>query len=214
MQKKVMKNFLIDLDGVILNLDYDNFFWQKHIPKVYAELHKISFKDACLVTKQIFNYKRKTKDWYDIDYWSNMLNVDIKKEKEDNIEKIDIMKGAVEFLESLVKKNKNLFLITNAHEKTLKIKLKKYNIKKYFKDIICSHQLSYIKEEIQFWYILKNKLNISFKNSVLIEDTLDNLIAAHSAGLENLIYISKEESKSRIINPLTVKSLSDLSSTF
>ena len=84
----------------------------------------------------------------------------------------------------------------------------------YFKDIICSHQLSYIKEEIQFWYILKNKLNISFKNSVLIEDTLDNLIAAHSAGLENLVYISKEKSKSRIINPLTVKSLSDLSSAF
>ena len=82
MQLKVMKNFLIDLDGVILNLEYDNFFWQEHMPQVYAKIHKVSFTQAQSITRQIFNYKRKTMDWYDIDYWSNMLAIDIKKEKE------------------------------------------------------------------------------------------------------------------------------------
>ena len=214
MQLKVMKNFLIDLDGVILNLEYDNFFWQEHMPQVYAKIHKVSFTQAQSITRQIFNYKRKTMDWYDIDYWSNMLAIDIKKEKERNMEKIKLLKGAEDFLKNLSKNNKNLFLITNAHKKTLNVKMKKYDIRKYFKSIICSHELNYIKEEIQFWHILKNKLQISFEDSVLIEDTLDNLIAAQSAGLKNLVYISKKTSLSRIIDPLTTEYFSDLSSAF
>ena len=31
------KYYLIDLDGVILDTSYDNYFWQEHIPKIYAK---------------------------------------------------------------------------------------------------------------------------------------------------------------------------------
>tara|TARA_B100000949_G_scaffold230528_1_gene241181 strand:+ start:1041 stop:1685 length:645 start_codon:yes stop_codon:yes gene_type:complete len=212
MQLKVIKNFLIDLDGVILDLKYDSFFWKEHIPKIYSKLHKISYKEAQTITKQIFNYKKKTMDWYDINYWSNMLSFDVNKEKENNMERIALINGSKNFLEDLIRHDKNLYLITNAHPKTLQIKLKKYNIRKYFKSIICSHELNYIKEETQFWYILKNKLNIRFEDSVLIEDSLDNLMAAQSAGLKNLVYVSKKSPQSRIIKPVTIEYLSDLSS--
>jgi len=212
MQLKVIKNFLIDLDGVILDLKYDSFFWKEHIPKIYSKLHQISYKEAQTITKQIFNYKKKTMDWYDINYWSNMLSFDVNKEKENNMERIALINGSKNFLEDLIRHDKNLYLITNAHPKTLQIKLKKYNIRKYFKSIICSHELNYIKEETQFWYILKNKLNIRFEDSVLIEDSLDNLMAAQSAGLKNLVYVSKKSPQSRIIKPVTIEYLSDLSS--
>ena len=59
---------------------------------------------------------------------------------------------------------------------------------------------------------LKNKLNICFEDSVLIEDSLDNLMAAQSAGLKNLVYVSKKSPQSRIIKPVTIEYLSDLSS--
>ena len=80
--------------------------------------------------------------------------------------------------------------------------------------MICSHELGYIKEEIQFWHILKNKLGIDFQHTVLIEDTIDNLMAASSAGLENLVYIGEDIPLSGKTSLLSVKSLSDLSSTF
>ena len=128
------------------------------------------------------------------------------------MERIALINGSKNFLEDLIRHDKNLYLITNAHPKTLQIKLKKYNIRKYFKSIICSHELNYIKEETQFWYILKNKLNICFEDSVLIEDSLDNLMAAQSAGLKNLVYVSKKSPQSRIIKPVTIEYLSDLSS--
>ena len=216
MQLKVIKNYLIDLDGVILDIKYDTFFWGKHIPRVYSDIHNIDYAEAKTITTQLFNLKRKTKDWYDIDYWSNMLSIDIQKEKEkeDNMKLISLLDGSKKFLEKLKEQEKEPYLVTNAHRKTLNIKLKKYSLKNYFKEMICSHELGYIKEEIQFWHILKNKLGIDFQHTVLIEDTVDNLKAASSAGLENLVYIGEDIPLSGKTSLLSVKSLSDLSSTF
>ena len=55
------KYYLIDLDGVILDTSYDNYFWQKYIPRVYAQKQAIDEKDAISVTHTLFNYKKKTK---------------------------------------------------------------------------------------------------------------------------------------------------------
>ena len=72
---------LFDMDGVILDNTYDNNFWQNQIPSVLAKKRQISFEDAKRLAIQIFNYKKNSKDWYDLDYWSNMLDIDIEKQK-------------------------------------------------------------------------------------------------------------------------------------
>ncbi len=188
MDLKGLENILIDMDGVLLDTVYDNFFWQKHIPLKYAELNEMSEDQAIKITHTLFNYKRGCKDWYDLDYWSNMLKIDIEQEKlsSDMIDRIKLKDGAIEFLENY-HKNKNLFLVTNAHRKTLDIKMKKIPLTKYFKMVICSHELKYIKEEISFWFILRNKLGIDYEKSLLIEDTIDNVKSAYHAGLKSII---------------------------
>ena len=188
MDFKGLENILIDMDGVLLDTTYDNFFWQKHIPMKYAKLKSMDLDEATRITHTLFNYKKGNKDWYDIDYWSNMLGLDIEQEKlsSEMIERIKLKKGTINFLEKFYKK-KNLFLVTNAHRKTLNIKIKKFPMTKYFKMIICSHELKYIKEEIAFWFILRNKLNIDYSKSLLIEDTIDNVKSAYHAGLESII---------------------------
>ena len=72
---------LVDMDGVILDNAYDNDFWQNQIPEVIADRKGIAFDDAKKLAIQIFNYKKNTKDWYDVDYWSNMLDIDIEAQK-------------------------------------------------------------------------------------------------------------------------------------
>jgi len=215
MQLKDNQYFLIDLDGVILDTAYDNYFWQKHIPRVYADEHNISYKNAINFTHALFNYKRKTKDWYDIDYWSNMLSIDIKKEKEksENMKKISLIKGSIEILDKIKNIKKDLFLITNAHRKTLNIKMSKYELSKYFNEMICSHELGYVKEDIQFWHILKNKLNIDYKKTVLIEDTFDNIKSAFHAGIEKSVYISNNKNIKESIKPIIINTLSDLAAS-
>jgi 5'-nucleotidase len=209
------KYYLIDLDGVILDTSYDNYFWQKHIPRVYAQKKAIDEKDAVNVTHSLFNYKKKTKEWYDIVYWSNLLDIDIvhEKKKSENMSLIKLQKGSLNILERLRELNKKLFLVTNAHRKTLEIKLSKFDLSIYFDEIICSHELGYIKEDIQFWHILRNKLQVDYNDSVLIEDTFDNIRSAHHAGVGSFIYINNEKKDLGNIKPLILRSLSDLASS-
>ena len=183
-----LENILIDMDGVLLDTAYDNYFWQKHIPLKYAKLKSLSEEQAIKITHTLFNYKKRSKDWYDLDYWSNMLGLDIEQEKlsKDMLDRIQLKEGALDFLEDN-HQNKNLFLVTNAHIKTLKIKMKKIPLTKYFKMVICSHELKHVKEEIAFWFILRNKLGIDYKASLLIEDTIDNIKSAYHAGLKSIL---------------------------
>ena len=153
------------MDGVLLDTAYDNYFWQKHIPLKYAKLKSLSEEQAIKITHTLFNYKKGSKDWYDLDYWSNMLGLDIEQEKlsRDMLDRIQLKEGALDFLENN-HQNKNLFLVTNAHIKTLNIKMKKFPLAKYFKTVICSHELKHVKEEIAFWFVLRNKLGLITKN--------------------------------------------------
>ena len=126
---------------------------------------------------------------------------------------IKLKEGSMETLDILKSLGKKLYLVTNAHRKTLDIKLSKYDISKYFEDLICSHELGYIKENIQFWHLLKNKLGIEFSDTVLIEDTLDNIDSAYHAGIKNLIWINNNQDEFERLRLLRLDAFSDLAST-
>ena len=208
------KYYLIDLDGVILETSYDNYFWQEHVPKIYAKKNNISYKDGINFTHALFNYKKGSKDWYDVNYWSNILDIDIieEKKKQENMSLIRMHQGSVEVLENLNRLKKKLFLVTNAHRKTLNVKLSKFELSKYFDELICSHELGYIKENIQFWCLLRNKLGIIYEQTVLIEDTFDNISSAYHAGMSNFIYISDKEENKQNITTENMKSFAELAS--
>jgi len=196
MQLKDIEHILIDMDGVLLDTKYDNYFWQEHIPFIYSKKNNMSLKQAIKITHSLFHYKKNTKDWYDLDYWTNILDIDITKEKKkkENMDKIKLKKNVIATLENLKKKNKKLYLVTNAHKKTLEIKLSKFALNKYFEEIICSHEFNYVKEDIQFWYILRRHLNINYQKSILIEDTINNIDSAYHAGLKS-IYVNNMNGK-------------------
>ena len=37
----VIDTVLLDMDGTLLDLHFDNFFWMQHIPRVYAQTHDL-----------------------------------------------------------------------------------------------------------------------------------------------------------------------------
>ena len=184
---------LVDMDGVILDNTYDNNFWQNQIPGVISKNKNISFEDAKRLAVQIFNYKKNTKDWYDVDYLSNMLNLDIEAEKRSSIsfDRIQLYEGVTETLNKL-KDNFRLILITNAHRKTLNIKLEKYDLNPYFENMICAHELHYVKENIQLWYMLKSRFKLDYTKTLLIEDTINNIKVGLSAGISQAVYLGDE----------------------
>ncbi len=214
MIRKDIECLLVDMDGVILDNTYDNNFWQNQIPNVLSKKRNISFNDAKRLAIQIFNFKKNTKDWYDLDYWSNMLDIDIEAEKrsDESLSKIKLYDHVTETLTKL-KKSIKLILITNAHRKTLNIKLGKYDISPYFDEMICAHELHYVKEDIQLWYMLKSKFKLNFEKTILVEDTINNINVALSAGVSSAVYVGDEDFKpSEKI--LQLNSINDLLSAF
>lgn len=214
MIRKDIECLLIDMDGVVLDNTYDNNFWQNQIPSVLSKKKNISFDDAKRLAIQIFNFKKNTKDWYDLDYWSNMLGIDIEAEKrsDESLSRIRLYDNVVDTLSEL-KKHTRLILITNAHRKTLNIKLEKFNIEPYFHEMICAHELYYVKEDLQLWYMLRSKYKLNFDRTVLVEDTINNINVALSAGISSAIYVGVEEFK-QSDKILKLDSINQLLSTF
>ena len=191
---KDIECLLIDMDGVILDNAYDNDFWQNQIPEVIADSKGIGFDDAKRLAIQIFNYKKNTKDWYDVDYWSNMLDIDIEAQKrsEKSFSRISLYDGVIDTL-SVLKNKTKMILITNAHRKTLNIKLEKYNLTPYFDEMVCAHELHYVKEDIQLWYMLRSKYRLDYEKTLLVEDTINNINVGLSAGISGAIYVGDEK---------------------
>src|ERR1700687_950409 len=68
---------LLDMDGTLLDLRFDNWFWQELIPGRYAAADGLSPHDASERLKPKFRATRGTMEWYCIEYWSRELGLDI-----------------------------------------------------------------------------------------------------------------------------------------
>ena len=40
---------LLDMDGTLLDLAFDNWFWQRHVPEQYALNRGLDYAEACLL---------------------------------------------------------------------------------------------------------------------------------------------------------------------
>ena len=68
---------LLDMDGTLLDLHFDNYFWMQHLPRVYAEKHGMSEEASRDHLHGRFHAGQGTLDWYSLDYWSEQLDMDI-----------------------------------------------------------------------------------------------------------------------------------------
>ena len=124
------------------------------------------------------------------------------KKSELSVSKIKIKDGVIDVLIELKNRGMKLFLVTNAHRKTLDLKLEKYPLHKYFDEAISAHDFNYIKEDIQFWYLLRNYLNIDYNETILVEDTMTNIQSARHSKLRSLYVTPGEYSGDEWIKPI------------
>jgi len=123
-----------------------------------------------------------------------MLDIDIEAQKrsEKSFSRISLYDGVIDTL-SVLKNKTKMILITNAHRKTLNIKLEKYNLTPYFDEMVCAHELNYVKEDIQLWYMLRSKYRLDYEKTLLVEDTINNINVGLSSGISGAIYVGDEK---------------------
>lgn len=185
---------LLDMDGTILDRHFDDHFWLDHLPKRWAAQHKVSLGQAKEHLFNLFRSQERTLNWTDLDYWTDRLGMDVPQLKMEVEHLIAVHPGVVEFLLFCRQHGKKLWLVTNAHSKTLSIKMKKTKVGPYFDGIISAHDVGLPKEEEAFWGELQRFVSYDPSRTMLGEDTEANLETASAYGIAYPLYICRYSS--------------------
>ena len=186
---------LLDMDGTLLDLHYDDHFWQEHVPARYAERHGLDPATARIELMARYRQVEGTLDWYCVDYWSRELDLDIAALKREIGHLIAVHPHVVEFLGAVRTLGKRLVLVTNAHGKALALKLERTRLDVHFDAIVCAHDLGRPKEDVMFWEELRRSEPFEPAASVLVDDSLPVLRAAKRYGIGQLVAVNRPSSK-------------------
>jgi len=185
---------LLDMDGTLLDLQFDNYFWMQHVPRVYAEKFQLSEDDSREQLEQRFNANRGTLDWYSLDYWTEQLGMDLAALKRELQHMVNLRPFTTEFLTWLHASHRHVVLVTNAHPKTLNIKMDHVDITHWFDRIVVSHDLDAPKEDRQFWDRLQSLHPFDRERTLLIDDTEQVLDSAMDYGIAHLLTLLQPDS--------------------
>ncbi|MFQ5543236.1 MAG: HAD-IA family hydrolase [Nitrospiria bacterium] len=186
---------LLDMDGTILDRHFDEYFWEEYLPARYAKDNRIPLSRAKKKLSAVFKEQEKTLNWTDLYYWSGRLEMDVVSLKEELQDQVRIHSGVETFLQFLLDEKKDVSLVTNAHPKTVQIKLEQTLLLPYFRTILCSSDIGMPKEEFSFWRDAAEVLGFDKKRTLFIDDTEDVLHAAHAFGVKHILQKSHASSQ-------------------
>lgn len=186
---------LLDMDGTLLDLHYDNHFWLEHVPRRYAERRALPLTQARAELAARYRAVEGTLDWYCVDYWSEQLGLDIPLLKQEVEHLIAVHPHVVDFLGALRARGKRLWLVTNAHGKAMALKFRHTRLGEHFDVVVCAHDLGFPKEHAGFWERLQGAHPFERRSAVLIDDSLPVLRAARIYGIGQTFAVRRPDSR-------------------
>jgi len=186
---------LLDMDGTLLDKHFDDYFWETLVPLEYARRQGLTLAKAQEEVFALYQREEGTLNWTNIDFWSRMLDLDIPALKESIRHLIEVHPDAREFLQYLRRLGKKIILVTNAHYKTLDLKMNHTGLLGNFDQVISSFDLGRPKEDLEFWQILEEQLGFDRDRAMLVDDNAEVLAAARDYGIKYLFFKAKSSSK-------------------
>ena len=185
---------LLDMDGTLLDLRFDNWFWQEHIPALWARERGLTTAAALEELTPRFEAARGRLDWYCVDYWSRELMLDIRAIKRGVREQVAWIPGAEEFLLRLCRLGKRRLLLTNAHPETLAIKDEHIDLVGHLDGAYSTHAFGAPKEDPAFWPRFAASEQLEPARTLIVDDSLAALAAARDFGIGWLRAIRRPDS--------------------
>jgi HAD superfamily hydrolase (TIGR01509 family) len=192
---KNIHTVLLDMDGTLLDLHFDNHFWLEHMPKKLAEKHSISLQAAkdimAVETQQVMG----TLSWYCLDFWAEKLDMDIVEAKREIEHLISIREDSLPFIDALKASGRDVILVTNAHPDSLSLKVEHTQLDNHIDQLISTHEFSVTKESQVLWQRLQAKLGFNPEHTLFVDDSLGILKAAQDYGIKHLLAVSNPDSR-------------------
>ncbi len=185
---------LLDMDGTLLDLRFDNHFWRELVPARYAERHGLPLARARVEVTARTQAVEGTLAWYCLDYWSRELALDIVTLKREIAHLIAVHPHALEFLDAVRAAGKRVVMVTNAHPRSLALKMEKTRLTGHFDAIICAHELGLVKEQPEFWPRLQEWEPFEPATTLLVDDNAAILGTAQGYGIGYPIWVARPDS--------------------
>ena len=114
---------------------------------------------------------------------------------------IKLRPHAEAFLKKLANSHYHVVMVTNAHQKLVKMKMDRTGIDIFFDEIIRAHELGHAKEESAFWKKLQSQVPFQIEQTLLVDDNLTVLRTAREYGVKHLLTIAKPDSQNAMQDP-------------
>lgn len=186
---------LLDMDGTLLDLHFDNHFWLEYVPYSYARARGMSLESAKAVLYPKFKAAEGTMAWYCVDHWSRELALDIEALKREISHLIAVHEHVIGFLDAVRGSGKRVVLVTNAHSKSLALKMERTQLESHFDALICAHDFGVPKEDDRFWPRMMEREPFAPERTLFVDDSLAVLRSARRFGIRHLLAIRRPDSR-------------------
>jgi 5'-nucleotidase len=194
----LIETVLLDLDGTLLDLAFDNWFWLEHLPCAYAAARGLSYEAARAELTPRYRQVEGTLPWYCIDYWSRELALDIPGLTRAACRRIRWLPGVPSWLEAARATGKRLVLLTNAHPETLRIKDSCTGVTRLVDAVVSAHTLGAPKESAFFWDAVRALEPFERERSLFVDDSLPVLRAARASGIRSICAVRRPDTEAKL----------------
>lgn len=197
-----IKTVLLDMDGTLLDLHFDNHFWMQLLPEKMAKKRGISLEESKEFMHQEYQKVMGTINWYCLDYWAQKLDMDIVEAKQEINHLISMRDDTIPFLDALHESGREVVLVTNAHPDSLSLKVEHTQLDSHIDTLISTHEFGVTKESQKLWQQLQKRLGFDPKSTLFVDDSINILHAAQQFGIKHLLAVKNPDSQmeSREIN--------------
>ncbi len=200
---------ILDMDGTLLDLNFDTQLWSELLPRRVAARLSISLDDARHQVLHRLEARRGTLPWYCLEHWSDAFGVDLHALELELGHLIGARPGAVEFLAWVRARGLRQVLATNAHPASLARKLAATGIAEHFTDIVSAHDLGAAKEDPAFWDALRTRVDFDPPRTLFIDDNAQVRAAARRWGIGYLYGIARPDLRGPTVSADDCRCLED-----
>lgn len=187
------ETLMLDMDGTLLDLAFDNYVWRDLVPRRYAAAREMSFESA---RDHLFDQYRAVQgdlEWYCLDHWSERLGIDVLQLHHDVNHRIGYLPGALGFLRGVHESDTRVLLVTNSHPETLALKDAVTGLGDYFDGVVSSHDYGHAKESQAFWNALQDEVGFDSETTLFVDDSQPVLRCAEAYGVAMLVTVTRPD---------------------
>jgi putative hydrolase of the HAD superfamily len=187
------ETLMLDMDGTILDLAFDNHIWTDLVPRRYAAANNMTFEAA---REKLFEKYRAVQgdlEWYCLDHWNERLGIDVVKIHHDVTHRIGYLPGALKFLREVHESDARVLLVTNSHPDTLDLKDAVTGLGDYFDGVYSSHTYGHAKESQAFWHALQEDVDFDVETTLFVDDSQPVLRSARDYGVKMLVTVTRPD---------------------